>query len=128
MVAADPNFAKADHDRLTEENLQILQGQIQPSEDLTGISDIPRRQVKTEERIENWLEGIGADTTGGNSNPTSARSKILPSLADNHWEGSNLSVTASSSSSRTSTSPSVLSPVLDWASSTVSKEALSFTD
>ncbi len=132
MVAADPNFAEADHDRLTEQNLQILQYQTQPCEDLAGIIDVPRRQVKMEERIEKWLEGIGANTaTGGNYNPTSAQSKILPSLADNHQplltsEDSNLSVTSSSSS--TSTSPSCSSFVPDCASSIVSKEASSFTD
>ncbi len=71
MVAADPNCAEADHDRLTVENLQIFQDQIQPCEDLVGVNDTPRHQVKTRERIENWLGGIGAGTKGGNSKPTS---------------------------------------------------------
>lgn len=84
-VAADANSAEAGRTRLTKENLKILQGQVHPSRGLRGISDTFRRQVETERRIENWLEGIAADTTGGNSNQTPARSKILPSLADSYF-------------------------------------------
>jgi hypothetical protein len=80
-VAAHPSSAEADRDRLTEENLRTLQDQIQTSGGLAGIRDVPCRQIETEKRIENWLEGIGADTTGGNSKPTSALQVVKQDLA-----------------------------------------------
>lgn len=79
-VAAHPSSAEADRDRLTEENLRTLQAQIQSSEGLAG-ADVPCRQLEREKRIENWLGGIGADSTGGDSKPTSILQVVKQDLA-----------------------------------------------
>ncbi|KAF7506518.1 hypothetical protein GJ744_011664 [Endocarpon pusillum] len=99
-VHASEHQAEQDTALLTEENLQILQGQIQPSGGVAGIGDVPYHQIETEKRIENWLEDIRPNMTGSNS----------------------------SVASRPSTPSPCPSLVPDYGSSTVSTEASSLTN